>query len=144
LKPVWEKKSEYVQFLRQQKHLELDHAKALSPTLDAVSDPLASCLLKIIIQDSATHASLCDVLVNLKIGVVPQEMDVGDYVDISQAIEEHIQIEEKMIKRLESASQYQLDDQSQMLFQYMLADERRHHNLLKKIMELTTLSHRRS
>jgi hypothetical protein len=144
LKPVWEKKSEYVQFLRQQKQLELDHAKALTPTIQAISDPLASCLLKIVIQDSATHASLCDVLVNMKVGAVPPKMDIGDIVEMSHAIKEHIQVEENMIKRLESASRYQLDDRSQILFQYMLADERRHHNLLKKIMELTTLHQRES
>ena len=72
----------------------------------------------------------------MKIGDVPSEMEGGDVLDASQAIEEHIQVEEQMIKRLESMLTQQIDVQSRELLNYLVADERRDHNLLKKIMEI--------
>lgn len=88
-------------------------------------------------QDSVSHARLCQLLIDLAVGGAPPEMEVGGIIDMSQAIEEHIQVEEQMIKRLELMLAKQLDDKSHLLLSYMLADERRHHNLLKKIMDLT-------
>jgi len=72
----------------------------------------------------------------MKIGDVPSEMEGGDVLDASKAIEEHIQVEEQMIKRLESMLTQQIDVQSRELLNYLVADERRDHNLLKKIMEI--------
>ncbi len=92
LKPVWEEPSEILESLRKQRSIELDHVKALKPTIKAVSDRLASALLESIIHDSKKHAVLCKALIDIETGAVMPEMDVGDVIDISQAIEEHIEV----------------------------------------------------
>ena len=97
---------------------------------------MSSTLFQLIVQDSVTHSRICKILIDMKIGDVPSEMEGGDVLDASKAIEEHIQVEEQMIKRLESMLTQQIDVQSRELLNYLVADERRDHNLLKKIMEI--------
>ena len=135
MKTVWEKSSEILEILREQRSIEFDHVKALKPTIKAVSDRLASALLESIIHDSKKHAVLCKALIDIETGAVMPEMDVGDVIDISQAIEEHIEVEVEMIKRLESMLKKSSDDRISVILGYMLSDERRHHSILKRIVD---------
>ena len=63
-------------------------------------------------------------------------MYVGDVIDMSQALEEHVKVEVKMIKRLESMMEQTLDDRTHAILLYMLSDERRHHNTLITMLDL--------
>ena len=138
LKPVWEKPSAILDSLRAQRSIELDHVKALKPTIKGVSDRLASALLESIIHDSKKHAVFCKALIDVETGAVLPEMDVGDVIEVSQAIEEHIKVEAEMIKSLESMMEKSLDDRTRIILRYMLSDERRHHSILKRIVNLFT------
>jgi rubrerythrin len=135
LKPVWEKPSDILDSLREQRRIELDHIKALNPTINAVSDRLAIALLESIIHDSKKHAALCKALIDIERGAVRREMDVGDVIDLSHVLEEHIEVEVKMIKYLESIMNTSQDDRTRVILGYMLSDERRHHSILKRILE---------
>lgn len=143
-KLVWEKPSEFIRLLRDQRKLELSHAEALRPTMEAASNEIASTLLESLIHDSLKHASLCKVLIDAETGVIPTEMDVGEAVDMSQAIEEHMKSEEEMIKRLESMLGKTEDEKTRAVLGYMLSDERLHHNTLKRMARLFTQSETRS
>ena len=137
-KLVWEKPSEFIRLLREQRKLELSHIEALRPTMEAASNEIASTLLESLIHDSLKHAALCKVLIDAETGVIPTEMDVGEAIDMSQAIEEHIKSEAKMIKRLESMIGKTEDEKLRAVLDYMLSDERRHHNTLKRMAQLFT------
>ena len=67
-------------------------------------------------------------------------MYVGDVIDMSQALEEHVKVEVKMIKRLESMKEKTLDDRISAILCYMLSEERRHHNTLKRMVDLISQS----
>jgi rubrerythrin len=140
LKPVYEKPSKFVTLLREQRGLELDHVKTLNNTRRGVTDRLASALLESITHDSRKHAVLCKALIDIEIGAVLPEMDVGDIIDVYQALEEYIKTEEEMIKRLESMLTKTLDGRTNAILRYLLADERRHHNTLKRMADLFSQS----
>ena len=135
MKPVWEKPSDLLKNLRAQRRTEMEHIKALKPTINAVSDRLAIALLESIIQDSKKHAALCTALIDIERGAVRREMDVGDVIDLAQALEEHIDVEAKMIQALEAMVNTSPDDRTRVILGYMLSDERRHHSILKRILE---------
>jgi len=125
-----------VELLEEQRKVETDHAKALRPTMKAVSNRLASVLLESILHDSRKHAAFCRVLIDIESKLVPPETDVGDAIDTLQAVEEHIQAEAEMMKRLETMLKMPLDNRTRSVLNQMLSDERRHHEALKEIAGL--------
>ncbi|UCH02733.1 MAG: hypothetical protein JSV20_02810 [Candidatus Bathyarchaeota archaeon] len=137
---VWEEPSDLIKLLRKQRDMEMSHVAALKPTMEAIADKLVSTLLESIIYDSRKHAAFCKILIDLETGVMIPEMDVGDAIDMAQAIEEHIEAEAEMIKRLEAMLLKTEDDRSKGILNYMLTDERRHHNALKKMAVLFSQS----
>ncbi|MCW4038474.1 MAG: hypothetical protein NWF13_07040 [Candidatus Bathyarchaeota archaeon] len=135
-KLVWEKPSEFVRLLRAQRDLEEGHVAALRPTMKAISDQLVFTLLESIVHESLKHAAFCKALIDLETGVIPPKLDVGDAIDMAQAIEEHVEVEAAMIKRLEYMLTKTEDEKTKGILNYMLSDERRHHNTLTRMANL--------
>jgi len=111
--------------------------------MKAISDQLVSSLLESIVHDSLKHAAFCKVLIDIETGVIPPEIDVGDAIDMAQAIEEHVEVEAEMIKRLESMLTKTEDERTKGILNHMLSDERRHHNVLKRMANLFSQSETR-
>ena len=135
LKPVWEKPSDLLKNLREQRRIELEHITALKPTMNSLHDRLAVALLESLIHDSKKHASLCKALIDIERGGVRREMDVGAVIDLVHAIEEHLEVEAVMIQRLETMQTQSQDERTRLILGYMLSDERRHHSILTRLLE---------
>lgn len=124
-------------FLREQRDLELGHVKALEPTMRTVTDKVVYALLESIVHDSLKHSAFCDALLERETGVA---LGVDDVLDLTNAIEEHVKAEETMIKRLESKIGHVAEGRTRGILKHMLADERRHHAILKRLANLLSKS----
>ena len=128
--------SSLVALFKVQRRLELNHVKTLKPTLKIVSDQLASALLEAIIHDSRKHAAFCKLLIDIESGKGSSELDVENAIEVYQAIEEHLEVEAEMLNHLKSLLGKADDSRSKAIINYMLSDERRHHNTLKRMADL--------
>jgi rubrerythrin len=130
--------SQIVKHLKEQKDLELSHIKTLTPLAERISHPLVRVVLQAIIQDSGKHASICQALIDVDAGEVPQrlDLDMARAIDLHQQIKQHIRVESKMITSLETMIKEVKDDRVAGLLNYMLEDERRHHGLLTGLSNL--------
>lgn len=130
--------SDLVELLKEQKELELSHVERLKPTIDAVPSRLVSAMIESIIHDSRKHAALCQALVDVEAGAVPIKLDIdmATAIKVAQAVRQHIRVEAEMIQRLESMLKEVEDDRVADILQYILADERRHHDALTRMAAL--------
>ena len=129
-----------ITFLREQNDLELEHIKALEPTMRTVTDKLVYALLESIVHDSLKHSAFCDALLQRETGSAPTTIGVEDVLDLANTIEEHVKVEKTMIKRLESILGHVAKSRVRGILKHMLSDERRHHALLKRLANLLSRS----
>jgi len=94
--------SNLVEFLEEQRTLELDHVEKIRPTAEAAGHRLVSALLETIVHDSLKHAALCQALIDVEAGVAPTTLDVdmATALKLNQSIKQHARAEEEMIRRL--------------------------------------------
>ena len=98
-----------IEMLEEQRNLELEHVKRLQPSVEKLGHRLVSALLETILHDSGKHAALCQA---------------------------HIQVEERMINRLESIREGVEEPRVREIVDHLLADERRHHSLLQRLSNI--------
>jgi hypothetical protein len=96
--------SKLIDLLEKQRDMELEHVKRLQPSVEKADHRLVSALLETILHDSRKHAALCPTLIDVEAGVAPVTLDVdtGTALGLHQDILQHVQVEERMITRLES------------------------------------------
>jgi rubrerythrin len=130
--------SKLVELLEKQRDMELEHVERLKPSVDKAGHRLVSALLETILHDSRKHAALCQALLDLEAGAAPVTLDVdmGAAVGLHQDIRAHVQVEEKMIARLESIRDGVEEPRIREIVGHLLADERRHHNLLQRLSNI--------
>jgi rubrerythrin len=130
--------SKLVELLEKQRDLELEHVKRLQPSVDKAGHRLVSALLETILHDSRKHAALCQALIDLEAGAAPVTLDVdmGAAVGLHQDIRQHVQVEERMIARLESIRDGVEEPRIREIVDHLLADERRHHSLLQRLSNI--------
>lgn len=129
-------KRDFVKLLNKNRDLELDQVKAVEPTRKGMKNVLAATLLECIIHDSRKHAALFKAMTDVESGTVPREMDVGEGIDMTEAIDEHIEVESEMIKQIESMLENVEDDKVRVVLQYILEEEHRHHSTLQRMADL--------
>jgi hypothetical protein len=127
-----------IEMLEEQRDLELEHVKRLQPSVEKASHRLVSALLETILHDSMKHAALCQALIDVEARAAPVilDMDMGTAVGLHQDIRAHVQIEERMINRLESIREGVEEHRVREIVDHLLADERRHHSLLQRLSSI--------
>jgi rubrerythrin len=130
--------SKLVELLEKQRDMELEHVERLQPSVDKAGHRLVSALLETILHDSRKHAALCQALLDLEAGAAPVTLDVdmGAAVGLHQDIRQHVQVEEKMIARLESIRDGVEEPRIREIVDHLLVDERRHHSLLQRLSNI--------
>jgi rubrerythrin len=130
--------SKLVELLEKQRDMELEHVERLQSSVDKAVHRLVSALLETILHDSRKHAALCQALLDLEAGAAPVTLDVdmGAAVGLHQDIRAHVQVEEKMIARLESIKDGVEEPRIREIVDHLLADERRHHSLLQGLSNI--------
>jgi rubrerythrin len=122
-----------VSFFREQIKLEDQIVQSAHNAVKDLKNTVVASVLKGIAFDSAKHADIYKAAESLV--SVAQAMSENELDKISEVVSWHINAEEKLIGRLNETITKTFNEKIKFLLEGILADEKRHHELLKKIME---------
>ena len=128
-------KSNLIEFLKNQIVIENEIVASLEKALVGMMNPAVKGVLKGISLDSVKHAELYTSAVTLLAGT--STALTQEHLDQQRAlVEKHIEIESELIKRLEAMIPNIENKKVVFLLKNILADERRHHAMLKLVLEI--------
>jgi len=132
-------KSKLIELIRTQIRLERKATKACAEKEKMLDNPVAKSLLHEMRLDSLKHAiilqSLADALQKRPLDL--WSYGIKKYVDslaARKALEEHVTIEQAMLKYTESALKQVEDEGAKVILQHILGDEKKHHHAIKTIL----------
>lgn len=127
--------NEIVGFIKRQIIIEKEIVDSLNKGIADMKNPPVKGVLKGISLDSVKHAELYSAAVTLLTDVSPALKQ--ENLDEQRAlVEKHIRMEEELIKKLEKIMPTIENKKVQLLLNSILTDERRHHALLKMVLEI--------
>ena len=127
--------NELVEFMRRQIIIEKEIVDSLNKGIADIKNPPVKGVLKGISLDSVKHAELYSAAVTLltKVSTALKQ----ENLDAQRAlVEKHIQMEAELIKKLEKIMSTIENSKVQFLLKSILTDERRHHAMLKMVLEI--------
>jgi rubrerythrin len=128
-------KSELVEFIKRQIIIEKEIVESLNKGVTNIENPPVKGVLKGISLDSVKHAELYGAAVSLLTDV--SQALKQEHLDEQRAlVEKHIKLEAELIKKLEKIMPTIENTKVQFLLKSILTDERRHHALLKTVLEI--------
>ncbi len=122
-------------FLKKQITVENEIVNSLNEGLAAVQNQAVRGVLKGISLDSVKHAELYASAIKLLTGV-PTAMTEKNLDKQRALVERHIQLELELIKKIGEVVPDIENDKVRLLLNGILADEKRHHELLKQVLEI--------
>jgi rubrerythrin len=126
---------EIVGFIKRQIIIEKEIVDSLNKGIADMKNPPVKGVLKGISLDSVKHAELYSAAVTLLTDVSPALKQ--ENLDEQRAlVEKHIRMEEELIKKLEKIMHTIENKKVLLLLNSILTDERRHHALLKTVLEI--------
>jgi len=123
-----------VEFFREQAKLEEEIVKSVSKALSSIKNSVVELILKGMALDSSKHAAIyraAEQIVQVAPALTEREFD-----ELKKVVKWHIENESKIIKRLENAIKRTENERIRFLLKAVLADEKRHHQLLDAIMDI--------
>lgn len=127
--------NELVEFMRRQIIIEKEIVDSLNKGIVDIKNPPVKGVLKGISLDSVKHAELYSAAITLLTDV--SQALKQENLDAQRAlVEKHIQMEEELIKKLEKIAPTIENSKVQFLLNSILTDERRHHAMLKMVLEI--------
>ena len=128
-------KDELVNFLKEQIKIENKIVNSLNSALVEIGNPPVKGVLKGISLDSVKHAEMYDAAVKLLTSVSPALTQ--EHLDKQRdLVEEHIHIEAELIERIGEVIPSIENEKVRLLLNAISMDEKRHHELLKKVLEI--------
>ncbi len=121
-------------FLKNQITIEKQIVDSLEKALVDMKNPAVKGVLKGISMDSVKHAELYSSAVTL-LSEVSVALTQENLDEQRALVEKHIEIEAKLITRLEAMMPTVEDEKVKFLLNSILIDERRHHAMLKVVLE---------
>jgi rubrerythrin len=121
-------------FFREQVELEDQIVESVHNAVKDLKNVVVISVLKGIAFDSAKHADIYKAAESVV--SVAQAMSEKELDEITNVVSWHIEAEEKLIDRLNESVKETFNKKIKFLLESILADEKRHHKLLKKIMEI--------
>ncbi len=128
-------RAELVDFLRRQISVEKKIVRSLSKSLREIGNPAVKGVLKGISLDSAKHAEMYNSAAML-LTTIPRALTQEQLDTQKDLVEKHIEMELELIQKISEELPTVENDKVKLLLEAILADERRHHELLKKILEI--------
>jgi rubrerythrin len=128
-------KKELVEFMKRQILIEKEIVESLNKGIVDIKNPPVKGVLKGISLDSVKHAELYASAVSLLTNV-SQALKQENLDEQRALVEKHIRMEADLIKKLEKMMPTIENKKVQFLLESILADERRHHALLKTVLEI--------
>ena len=128
-------KNELTDFLKGQIKIENRIVESLNSSLGEMGNPVVRGVLKGISIDSVEHAEMYASAVNLLTSVQPAL--TRQHVDKQrELVEKHIRLEAELIEKISKKLPRIEDRKVKLLLNAILIDEKRHHELLKKGLEI--------
>ena len=128
-------KDNLLEFLKNQIKVEKEIVASLEKPLLAMKNPAVKGVLKGVSLDSIKHAELymsaVTLLTSASTALTQDNLD-----EQRKLVEKHIEIESELIKKLETMIPTIDNSKVVFLLNSILADERRHHEMLKMVLEI--------
>ena len=128
-------KDELVEFLKEQVKVENKIVDSLNKSLPEIDNPTVKGVLKGVSLDSVKHAEMYASAVRL-MTTVSKAMTQENLDKQKDLVERHIQMEADLIKKISKVLPTVKDNKVKLLLSAILEDEKRHHVLLKQILEI--------
>jgi rubrerythrin len=122
-------------FLKRQINIENQIVESLNSALGEIGNPVVKGVLKGISLDSVKHAEMYASAVKL-LTSVSQALTQENLDKQRELVEEHIRIEAQLIERISKAIPSIKNKKVKLLLNAILLDEKRHHELLRKVLEI--------
>ena len=127
--------SELIEFIKQQIEVEKEIVSSLNKGVADIKNPPVKGVLKGISLDSVKHAELYASALSLL--TKTSQALTQENLDAQRAlVEKHIELEATLIKRIEKIMPEIENNKVKFLIESILADERRHHALLKTVLDI--------
>ena len=128
-------KDELINFMKAQIKVENEIVDSLNSALVEVKNPPVKGVLKGISLDSVKHAEMYAAATEL-LTSVSQALS-QEHLDKQKAlVEKHIHMEAELIKKIRKVLPTVENEKVKLLLNAILADEKRHHELLKMVLEI--------
>jgi len=128
-------KDELIKFMKAQIKVENEIVDSLNNALMEIKNPPVKGVLKGISLDSVKHAEMYASAAEL-LTSVSQALS-QEHLDKQRAlVERHIQMEAELIKKISKVLPTVENKKVKLLLSAILADEKRHHELLKMVLEI--------
>jgi rubrerythrin len=128
-------KERLLKFLEEQIKIENEIVDSLNKGLVDVENPAVKGTLKGISLDSLKHAQMYASAINL-LTKVPKALTQKQLDSQKALVEKHIQIESVLIERIGEQIPNIKDEKVKLLLNAILEDEKRHHTLLQRVLEI--------
>jgi len=126
---------ELVNFLKEQIKIENKIVNSLNRALREIGNPAVKGVLKGISLDSVKHAEMYDAAVML-LTRVSQALSQEHLDKQRELVERHIRMEAELIEKITNVIPTVENEKIKLLLNAILWDEKRHHELLKKVLEI--------
>ncbi|HKM59430.1 MAG TPA: ferritin-like domain-containing protein [Candidatus Bathyarchaeia archaeon] len=128
-------KDNLLEFLKNQIKVEKEIVASLEKPLMSMKNPAVKGVLKGVSLDSIKHAELYISAVTL-LTAASTALTQDNLDEQRKLVEKHIEIESELIKKLEIMIPTIDNNKVVFLLNSILADERRHHEMLKMVLEI--------
>lgn len=128
-------KEELTEFLREQVKVENKIVDSLNKSLPEIDNATVKGVLKGISLDSIKHAEMYASAVRL-LTTVSKALTQENLDKQKDLVEKHIQMEAELIKKIGKVLPTVKDSKVRLLLNAILEDEKRHHGLLKEVLEI--------
>jgi rubrerythrin len=124
-----------IEFMKKQILNENEIVRSVNEGAKSIKNPPVKAVLKGISLDSTKHAELYASAITL-LTTTSQAMTQENLDDQRDLVEKHIQLEADLIKKLEKELPTIENKKVAFLLNSILMDERRHHAMLKEVLEI--------
>lgn len=124
-----------VKFIKEQIEIEKEIVDSLNRGIADIANPAVRETLRGISFDSMKHGEMYSAALELLTGasqaITQEQLDRQ-----RELVEKHIRIEASIIKRISEALPSVSDEKVRLLLNAILEDEKRHHELLRRVLEI--------
>ncbi len=128
-------KTGLLDFMKQQVIIEKKIVNSLNRGVRNIKNPPVKGVLKGISLDSVKHAELYNAAITL-LTQVSQALSQENLDAQRDLVEKHIQMEADLIKKMEEIMPSVENKKAKFLLNIILTDEKRHHAMLKTVLEM--------
>jgi len=126
---------ELIGFLEKQVTVENEIVNSVNRTLDEIRNPAVNGVLKGISLDSMKHAEMYGAAIRLLTNVLPV-LTQENLDKQRELVQKHIRMEAELIGKIKKTMPSIENKKVVLLLNAILIDEKRHHELLKRVLEI--------